>query len=243
MNDLLTRLIELESEVKYRTPPGAGERDFRYTQGKIPVLISAPHGAAHFRDGRTKEEDEYTAGLSRLIGEQTGAHVLYTYRQSDVDSNWYPNTLYKQTLKTVIERSGINFVIDLHGCAASRDFGIGLGTMHGYSCPKHSHIILKVFSQNGYHEGGLRFSRVDVDQTFSGSGGQRQETITSYVSQILHIPAVQIELNAFLRVVRRLPEASVRDPFEGDLQHILQTIKMLSQLVLVLAEKVVKNQN
>jgi len=33
---------------------------FSLIEGNIPILISAPHAAEHFRNGQWKEEDEYT---------------------------------------------------------------------------------------------------------------------------------------------------------------------------------------
>ena len=37
---------------------------FEIIEGEIPVLLSAPHGAKHYRNGSFKEEDEYTASLA-----------------------------------------------------------------------------------------------------------------------------------------------------------------------------------
>src|SRR5512138_3629410 len=52
---------------------------FGYNKGSIPILISAPHGAKHYRteEGRWKSEDAYTSSLAIELGRMTGAHVLY----------------------------------------------------------------------------------------------------------------------------------------------------------------------
>ncbi|GIV65399.1 MAG: hypothetical protein KatS3mg046_659 [Bellilinea sp.] len=236
MNAWLERLVALESEVEYKTPPRRGEGEFCFQPGSLPVLISAPHGAAHTRHGRLKEEDDFTAGMARLCAELSGAHALYAWRKSATDPNYYPNVPYKQTLREIVRRYDIGFVLDLHGCAAYRDFGIGVGTMQGQSLPcEFRRLILKVLYHHGFRTGGGWLSRVDVDRTFTAGNGSQQETITRFVSQRLGVPAVQIELNSYLRVVRRRPQASERNPFEGELLMIERTIRLLVGLVRAVA--------
>ncbi|GIV64269.1 MAG: hypothetical protein KatS3mg045_1608 [Bellilinea sp.] len=232
MNAWLERLVALESEVEYHTPPRRGEGEFRFQPGSLPVLISAPHGAAHTRHGRLKEEDDFTAGMARLCAELSGAHVLYAWRKSSTDPNYYPDVPYKQSLREIVRHYDIRFVLDLHGCAAYRDFGIALGSMHGQSLPREfRRLILNVLYRHGFRASGGWLSRVDVDRTFTAGNGGRQETITRFVSQRLGVAAVQIELNSYLRVVRRLPQASERNPFEGDPLMIERTIQLLVGMV------------
>lgn len=236
MDGWLERLVALESEVEYKTPPRRGEGEFRFQAGSLPVLISAPHGAAHTRHGWLKEEDDFTAGLARLCGELSGAYVLYAWRKSATDPNYYPDVPYKQALAQIVRRYDIRFVVDLHGCAAYRDFGIALGTMQGQSLPReYRRLILRLLYRHGFRAGGGWLSRVDVDRTFTAGNGSRQETITRFVSQRLGVPAVQVELNSYLRVVRRRPQASERDPFEGDAVMIERTINLLVALVRAVA--------
>jgi hypothetical protein len=232
MNSLLQRLVELEAEIDYKSPPASGQPDFCYLPGSIPVLISSPHGAAHTRVNREKEEDEYTSGLARLLAEQTGAHVLYAWRKSDTDPNFAPNTPYKQLLRKAVHDHKISFIIDLHGCSPDRSFGIGIGSMHGTSCPRHLPVILKVLAKNGYLSTGSGLFRLDLDRTFTGRGGNHQETITRFAAETLGVPALQIELNAHLRVVRRLPDATQTKPFYGNLDLIQRIISTLAAVIL-----------
>lgn len=68
MNDHIRRLIDLEADVHYQEHATGDEPEFIFRPGRIPVLISAPHGAVHMRKGEAKEEDEYTAGFAGLLG-------------------------------------------------------------------------------------------------------------------------------------------------------------------------------
>src|SRR5512143_970237 len=53
---------------------------YDYIEGRIPILISAPHGAKHYRKekgkGYWKKEDAYTSSLAIELGRLTGAHVI-----------------------------------------------------------------------------------------------------------------------------------------------------------------------
>ena len=236
MEDWLTRLVALEADIAYKSAPAAGERYFRYLPGRLPILLSAPHGAAHIREGRLKDEEDYTSALARLVGIITGAHVLYTRRLADPDPGYYPNTPYKRALRQIVTRHTIRFVIDLHGCAAYRDFGLALGTLHGQSCPTQRPLILQTLYRHGFRESGPWLSMVDIDRTFTANGRLGQETITRFAWQTLGIPAAQIEIHPHLRVVRRLSEASEREPYAGEPENVLRTVRLLIALVEALAE-------
>jgi len=128
-----------------------------------------------------------------------------------------------------VRRHRIRFVLDLHGAAAYRDFGIAIGTLHGRSCPPG--VILQVLHGHGFGEEATWLSRLDVDETFPGTGADGQETITRFCAETLHVKAAQLEVNAYLRVVRRRPLAAERNPFDGEPEHIRRTVAALADLV------------
>ncbi len=225
------RLAELEADVRYQELATGDEPEFRYEPGRIPVLLSAPHGAVHTRLGRLKEEDEYTAGLARLVAELTGAHGLYARRRSTADPNWDTDVPYKQRLRQIVEQAGIRFVLDLHGAAGRRDFGIALGTMQGASCPAQRDILIAILEQHGFSPTASGPDRLDVDHTFTGRGKKGQETIIGYAWGTLGVPAAQFELHPRLRVVARRQDATLAQSFHGDASRIEQTINALVAIV------------
>jgi hypothetical protein len=227
----IERLVALEADVRYQELPAEGEAEFRYLPGRIPVLLSAPHGAVHTRQGRIKEEDEYTVGMARLVAQWTDAHVLYARRRSHSDPNWYPDVPYKRQLRQAVAQAGIRFVLDLHAAAASRDFGIALGTMKGKSCPDHREAIVRALEQRGFRRDGQGLDRLDVDETFTARGRKGQETVTRYTWQRLGVPAAQFELHPCLRIVERRADATLSRPFRGDVGRIERTVQALVDLV------------
>lgn len=228
---LLKRLASLEADVIYRQPARAGEEEFRYLPGARPVLVSAPHGAAHIRNGRLKEEDEYTAAIARYLAEVTGAHALYLRRQSATDSNYDPETDYKRALRAIIRQEGIRFVLDLHGASDHHSFGIALGTMNGRSCPEQFPMILEIFEKYGFHQDARGSYRLDVDGRFTGAGGARQETITRFVRDALGVPSLQIELTSHIRVVQVPLAGKLPQVYRGDPALIERTMAALTEIV------------
>src|SRR5271157_643571 len=238
MDDLLKRLVELEADIEYQIPAAIGQPEFGYIPGRMPVLLSAPHGAVHQRIAyESKDEDEYTAGLVRLLAELTGAHALYARNRSTSDPNVHQDIPYKQKMREVIEQDGIRFVLDLHGASDPKNkFGIALGTIGGKSCPRQRPLILSVLAKHGFSPDARGRDNLDVDKAFKGAGGAERETITRYASQVLHVPAAQFELFADLRIVQRRPAASKPLPFNGDQQRILRVIAAFTDLIDALAK-------
>jgi len=235
--DPIEQLIELENDILYQEYADDHQPEYVHIKGNIPVLLSAPHGAVHTRDDKCKEEDEYTAGLARLIGTRTGAHVIYARRKSGTDPNADTTAPYKQALRQIVQENKINFVLDLHGANKDRDFGIALGTMHGKSCSEEvRQIIVEIFEKYGITEAGNGLSRLDVDQLLPGEGNNRREPIVKFCHRN-SLPAVQIEINAWLRIPVRRADASVPDKnFKGDQRLIIKIIEALSDIVSSIGE-------
>jgi len=237
MTDLLRRLTELEADVRYQEFAKEGDEGFTYTPGGIPVLLSAPHGAVHTRLGNLKQEDEYTTGFTRRIAEKTDAHVIYTRRKLDTDPNWSQDVPYKRLLRQVVEKEAISFVLDIHGFAEHRRFGIALGTMNGESCPQQRDVIIRMFeAQEFFQDAENPIYRLDVDRRFTAVGLEGQETITRFVWETLGVPAAQFEIHPSLRIVERRPDATEPQPFRGVPEMIEAVIQAFIDLVHILSD-------
>ncbi len=173
----------------------AAEPYFAYIPGNIPILISAPHGAKHFRtkENRWKAEDAYTSALAIELGRLTGAHVLYLKNKAFEDPNNDEHTQYKDFLAKVVRENGIRFVMDLHGSAGDRPYKIDVGILDDRpgrnSCPTFRAVFEKVL---GDFDQGIFNKRFRADDPC---------TITSFARNTLGIESAQIEINAHYRVV------------------------------------------
>lgn len=233
--DTILRLVELENDVQYQEFATETEPEFRHIPGKVPILISAPHGAVQTRDGKPKDEDEYTAGFACLLGEKTNAHVLYARRKSATDPNAAPKAPYKSYLQEITANNKIQFVIDLHGAKDTRPFGIALGTIYGKSCTKEERkAIIKVFGGLGFLEDNSGLLCLDIDKALPAVGDEKRVTITRFCHD-LNISAAQIELNAHLRIPERREDATnSKIPFKGNQELITKAVTALSDIVFLL---------
>ncbi len=232
-HELLERLTTLEADVRYQEYAAEGEPEFAYLGGSIPILISAPHGAAHTRNGKYKGEDEYTAAFAQLMGEETGAHYIYARRKSKTDPNVARDAPYKKMVRQICAASQIRFVIDLHGMWAKHKAGLELGTRNGESCPEQMALILKSLNESGFTKNSEeQLLRMRVDDQYSGNGSPTREPMVKFVSEALRIPAAQFEINAHNRIVARRQDAAEKDKsFRGHPQMITQTLRAFIKLV------------
>jgi hypothetical protein len=238
MAEIMRRLLELEADIKYQEPPAPGELSWGYAPGRIPVLLSAPHAAAHIRDGKLKEEDEYTGGFVRLVSGMTGAYALYARRESTEDPNWQLDTAYKRELGRIVKDNSIGFVLDIHGAISHTDFGVALGTINGQSCPGQVDLIIDTLKHFGLREDAEGLNRLDVDDAYSARGAA---TITRFVSQTLGVPAAQFEINGHLRIVERRDDATKKRGFYGDPWRIENCVMAFATLVKDLNASVTHN--
>ncbi|MCC6146077.1 MAG: hypothetical protein IT308_00765 [Anaerolineaceae bacterium] len=228
---LMERLVELEADVLYRQPAQEGEEEFRHIPGTHPVLVSAPHGAAHLRNGNLKEEDEYTAAIACYLAERTGAHALYLRRRVFTDSNYDRGTNYKQAMSAILRAHNIRFVLDLHGASDRHAFGMALGTMNGRSCPKQISMILEVLGNYGFKQDVPGNYKLDVDGKFTAAGGVQQETITRFVRDTLGVAALQVELTATIRTVKATVHGKPPRVYRGDPVMIADAVGALEEAV------------
>ena len=135
-----------------------------------------------------------------------------------------------------MHENGIRFVLDLHGASKDRGFGIAVGTMHGKSCSEQEKlIIVRTFEKYGISTSGNNLSRLDIDDKFPGEGSDDRVTVIKYCYQN-SFPAVQVEINAWLRIpIRRADATALDKSFEGNQRLIVNLINALSDLVVSLA--------
>ncbi|WP_420643286.1 hypothetical protein [Candidatus Leptofilum sp.] len=230
---VLNRLLELETAVAHKTVAPTGKRPFAHQAGNLPVLISAPHATVHQRQHRLKREEGFTGALAQLVAETTGAHALYCRYQSADDPNWDAHSPYKRQLQKIVHAHNIQFVLDLHGMSNRHKIGVALGSMNGRSCPNHEPAIVtavaKQFTQTD-EATAASFLRLHWNHFVLNhsrfTGGLANHTVTRFASQTLGIPAVQIELCAAVRVVRKRPFALPKPIFQAvtTLQNVVKTV-------------------
>jgi hypothetical protein len=238
MDKLIEEIREIEfDKISYNQQ---SEDYFESREGNIPILISAPHGAKHFRKGKWKEEDEYTASIAIKLGEATGAHVIYVKNRTYEDPNYIGKTKYKEKVRDIIQAYGIKFLLDIHGANKKRPFKVVVGTRYGKtdrsSCPTYKDIIEDVL-------GGLQEPPIFNRKYYKAT---RKETVTSFARKECGIESAQIEINGRYRIVERKPDSakamSGEEPFfKAKEEDILSLFSYLKEVILRIREKIEDN--
>jgi hypothetical protein len=235
MKRLIEEIREIEFErIKYDQE---SEQYFDIQEGNIPILISAPHGARHFRKDKWKEEDEYTSSIAIKLGQATGAHVIYVKNKTVEDPNYIRKSRYKDSVGDIIKRCQIRFLLDIHGANKNKPFKICVGTRYDEeeksSCPTFKNLIEK--SLVDFQEPPV-FNRPYYRAT-------KKETITSFARRECGIESAQIEINAGYRIVERKPDSSKavtgEEPvFKAQEKDVLDVFDHLRRMVLTINKEI-----
>lgn len=171
---------------------------FKYFPGSLPVLVSAPHSVRHMRHKKIKPSDEFTGSMAYLLNTITGCHSLAVTKLYGGDPNFDQECIYKEYIKGLSQENAFKLLIDLHGASRDHDFDIDIGTMRGESLlgqDNYTQLLKKHLAEQGI----IRIS----ENHFTISG---QNTVTSYVSGVLGIPSIQLEINKKFRVPHQNPQ-------------------------------------
>jgi hypothetical protein len=202
---------------------------YGFKKGKIPILISAPHGARHLRNGKWKEEDEYTASIAIKLADLTGAHAIYVKNATREDPNFDIECKYKEEIKKISKNYGIRFIADLHGAKLDRNFKISVGIINTdserCSCPTFKDLIQEAFSV-------FQKDVFNLDGFSASSLG----TITYFAKNTLELEAAQFEINARYRIVERKSDstkskAGIKHIYSAKENDILELIKALTTML------------
>jgi len=234
----LDALIDFErTTIHYAESPPHPAEGIALRRGSRPVLFSAPHACRHKRGRRWKQEDEYTATIAEWLHRLTGAHAMYLTHSIDPDPHDDDSrNIYKKTLAGFVEQNPVALVIDLHGIMGNRQFGIALGTMKGQSCTPYQTAVIECFEEVGFRRHTPHHLDTLAVNHPRYTGGLTMPTITRFAHQELGLAAVQIEINAWVRVLERLPHATNAQEnnaphFRGDPLRFQRMIRALSQIV------------
>lgn len=194
LTDPVDFALRFETHLKdsYREHPGEDSDGIHYIKGHIPVLVTAPHATAHVRMGKLKRQEFYTGALAVLLHSVTGCHALYAGRLSSFDPNYTDESLFKAKLSEIAGRSGLEFLIDIHGTGSERPGdvfpGVGLNGEFLNGRPGSLGELGQAAQSNGISLGSM-----DI---FPAA---RQKTVTRFAATKLSVPSIQLEINRNLR--------------------------------------------
>ncbi len=190
---------------------------FQIIEGKVPVMLSAPHVYPHRRptlNGSYKLGEPYTDRIVKEICSNTNCFGIYLLKECDYDPNYHKERKneYKKTVRDIVKEKKIERFIDIHGLRDGQDFDIGIYYTTHFS--KSLEFAYEIEEKLGK---GL-LSGINIQTLRFLDNGQ--ETLGEYAAAKLRIPAVQIEVARYIREDDDLRNALVENISEAVRKYI-----------------------
>lgn len=179
-----------ELDARSESDPPEGVSWLRVVDGRVPIIVTAPHATSPMRDGKRRYSDGGgTAALALGLSELSHVWVIYTTYASPSDPNYYDDNEFKSTLKTLIERVRPVLLLDIHGSNPRRPYDVDFGTMDGSSLLGRNELFDQLVDR-------LRSEGID-NLSLNRFAASENATITKFASR-LGVPSIQLEVNAVL---------------------------------------------
>lgn len=167
---------------------GKNVKGFNIVEKSVPIMISAPHSAKQFRNGKVQAKESQTDYFANMISVRENVSCIYKTAFLNDDANADKDSEYKLELKNFVETNGIKYLIDLHTMSDKRLPDICIAINGGKNIQnKYTELqdIISAFNSNG-------ISTVTVDEPFKAAD---PNCISNYISTECNIPCFHIEIN------------------------------------------------
>lgn len=180
---------------------------FKVIEGKVPVLISAPHVFSHRRPNLNASYrcgEVFTGEIVTQLCGETSAFGIYLSDECAYDPNYHKERKneYKQEVRRIVEKYKIERFIDIHGL---KDGNYDIGLYYTTRFSKSLNFAYEI--EEGLNRGNLNGMSIEIFR-FPDNG---QESLSEFVASKLRVPSVQIEIAKYIRSEEALRENLIRN--------------------------------
>lgn len=170
--------------------------NIKIIEGKLPILLSAPHTHSHKRpslSGSYKIGEPWSDEIVEKICQDINCFGVTQIGETSYDPNYHQekNNPYKQKIKEISKVGKFNRFVDIHGLrdGAGYDIGIYYPTRFDRS------MTFAQSVSDGLDKAGLKGASIFLFRFLDNE----QETLGEYVASELRIPSIQIEIARYIR--------------------------------------------
>lgn len=196
------------------------EQSHEILDGRLNVMVSAPHSVSQLRNGKEKVAEIYTGVLAKMLHEELDCPVIYKTRNEGDDANYDRVCSYKEDLQKYIVHHRIGFLLDLHELSPSRKIMVDIGTGNFKNVKERDRAIV---NQILYSFSKRRMGIIQFDTPFAGA---YHHTVSSTIHRKCGIPCIQLELNS-----RLLYDNDKEYKINGVYQALKEAISGISELL------------
>lgn len=197
----ISEIIAIEDTFHANDYQGEGRNpDIITIQGHVPVLLAAPHSVKHPRHNNLKKADLLTGTIATQIAKHTGAHAIILGKTKDEDPNFDVNGPFKAKLASILAKSRIKCVINIHGLSRQHPWDIVLGSGQGASLGTESELLSLTTTQ---------LKRNNLTNILDNTGhyaANNPHNLSNYSFTHCKTPSFQIEINRKFRDPINQPE-------------------------------------
>ncbi len=190
-------------------------KGFEIIEGKVPILISAPHIYNHYRSSLKmsyKQGEPYTGEIVKELARRLNCYAILSSEELDYDPNssLLENNPYKREVGRIIKSKKIKMFIDIHGLSDkySYDLAIYYGLRYR-NAKKEAYRIA-----NGLNTKELREILIQM-RNFKDNNN---ETLSEYVIKNFKKISLQLEIARYIR-----EDDILRNAFISSLSTVLLT--------------------
>ncbi len=192
--------------------------NFNVIEGNKKILISAAHAYPHKRPALTcgyKGAEEYTDQITKDLCSNLSCFGIYLTSDCEYDPNYHKlkRNEYKQKITDIVKQNGIQRVIDIHGLRDYSRYDVGIY----YTTRFRRSIEFAQRIAEGLDKGALKGINIGIFRFYDNE----QESIGEYVASQLRIPAIQIEIERYIR-----KDDQLKKEFVNNLVKVLEQEKI-----------------
>lgn len=207
--DLVSWALRYEGVLaeRYEQLPPAGEPDYQFFGGDLPVLVLAPHATAFFKEGEFQNADSFTGAASALLHRQARCHALISNHCCVADPLTYLETPMVRALADIAKAGQVGLVMMVLGSQIHESSGLHVEALAGDQVSA-DELACR-----------LRMRLSALEPIIADSAERAPEPLQRFIAYELGVPVVAIRMHKRYRMPRLQPE-----PFD-------QVIKLVKEFI------------
>jgi hypothetical protein len=220
-NSMLPWALQYEALLseRYEQMPPAGEPDYKFLGGELPILAMAPHATAYWREGEFEEADAFTGSIAAMLNRTVKCHALLSSYCCVADPCFYLQTPMRRAFADIIKAGQIGLVIILLGSTWHEAPGLQLAC-YGPSVTTCEDYTARL---------KLKLSALEPVAT-EGMIDYNVRPLVQFASEELAVPVMLVKMHKRYRMPRLQPEL------------YMQVISLLNEFIAETGVELIRSQ-
>jgi hypothetical protein len=194
--DLISWALRYEGVLaeRYEQLPPAGEPDYQFLGGDLPVLVLAPHATAFFREGEFQNAESFSGAATALLHRQARCHALMSYYCCVADPLTYLETPMVRALADIVKAGQVGLVMIVLGSQRHESSGLQVEALAS------DQVLGDELASR------LRLRLSALEPITSDRSERAPEPLLRFIAYELGVPVLALRMHKRYRMPRLQPE-------------------------------------